>query len=251
MRNHTPVNNNRNTIRNLFVIAVISVVSGFGVYFAIVLWAFPLFTINVSEPRNWSLLEGFASVLSLSLLAGGVVFAVIEYINTENAKQAEKLAEDREKTKLSYEIYNSIYNKLTDPEQEAARRWILINITIKKEDEDIETWYERMNKVIMQKTKNDKDRLPEGQVAVKLTLNCLDYIGFIADHYWEVEKDSLDWISAPIAKIWRRIGPYVLHVRKLRNTTDYYLSAERVGKLCVDHRVKKGLPDEEIAKATP
>ena len=90
--------------------------------------------------------------------------------------------------------------------------------------------------------------LPEGQKAVKLTLNCFDYIGFVASHYWEVENDSLDWISAPVAKIWRRIGPYVLHTRTLRKTRDYYLSAEYVGKLCVEWRKKKRLSDEEIVK---
>ncbi len=251
MKNYQSFKNNQSTIRNLSIIVSLSILFGFGVFFIVVFWAFPTFSLNASGKTDWTMLEGFASAISLSLLAGGLIFYIIEYINAENAKLKEKLAEDREKAKLSYDMYNAIYHKLTDPEQEAARRWILMNITIKKEDEDIETWYERTNRVIMQKAENDKGGLPEGQVAVKLTLNCLDYIGFIADHYWEVEKDSLDWISAPIAKIWRRIGPYVLHVRKLRNTTDYYLSAERVGKLCVDHRLKKGLPDEEIAKATP
>ena len=90
--------------------------------------------------------------------------------------------------------------------------------------------------------------LPEGQKALKLTLNCFDYIGFIANHYWEIEADSLDWISAPIAKVWRRIGPYVLHIRTLRETTDYYLSAEYIGNLCVQWRQKKGLDDERYVK---
>ena len=95
-----------------------------------------------------------------------------------------------------------------------------------------------------------RDKLPEGQKAVKLTLNCFDYIGFIAIHYWEIEADSLDWISAPIAKVWRRIGPYVEQVRALRNTTDFYTSAEHVGKLCINWRKDKGMDDEEIAKNT-
>ena len=93
--------------------------------------------------------------------------------------------------------------------------------------------------------------LPEGQNAVKLTLNCFDYIGFIVKHYWDVEKDSLDWISAPVAKVWRRIGPYVDHVRTVRKTTDYYLFAEHLGNLCIEYRRSKGLKDEEIVKETP
>jgi len=237
--------NNRNIVRNLILLFVGSVFVGTLIYFGIVSLAFPAFS------KNWNLLEGFASVLSLSLLAGGLIFAAIEYIGAEKAKYAEKIAEEREKTKLSYEIYNAIYHKLTDPEQEAARRWILTNINIKKDDEEIETWYRQTNVKIMERTINDKDGMSEGQHAIKMTLNCFDYIGFISIHYWDMEDDSLDWISAPIAKVWRRIGPYVLHIRRLRKTTDYYLSAEHVGDLCIDWRKKKGLPDEEIAANTP
>jgi len=102
----------------------------------------------------------------------------------------------------------------------------------------------------MKGARRSADRLPEGQQAVKLTLNCFDYIGFIAKHYWDIEEDSLDWISAPIAKVWRRIGPYVLHVRTLRDTTDYYLFAEYIGNLCVEWRANKGLPDEEYVAKT-
>jgi len=251
MKNNYPLQNNPTTIRNLSIIVSLSILFGFGIFFMIMFWAFPTFSVNASGKTDWTMLEGFASVISLSLLAGGLIFAITEYINAENAKLKEKLAEDREKAKLSYDIYNAIYHKLTDPEQEAARRWILLNIDIKKDDEDLETWYERTNKVIMKKTGDQKDSMSEGQIAVKLTLNCFDYIGFIADHYWEVEKDSLDWISAPIAKVWRRVGPYVLYVRALRRTTDYYLAAEHVGNICVEWRKSKGLPDEEIAKNTP
>jgi len=230
---------------NLGRLIIASVVIGTIIYFIIVRLAFPAFS------DDWSLLEGFASVVSLALLAGGLVFAAIEYIGAERAKHAEKIIEDREKAKLSYEIYNAIYHKLTDPEQEAARRWILSNITIKKEDEDLIAWYEKTHEAIISGAIGVKSGLPEGQNAIKLTLNCFDYIGFIANHYWEVEADSLDWISAPIAKVWRRIGPYVLYVRELRKTTDYYLSAEYVGNLCVDWRTSKGLLDEELATNTP
>lgn len=221
---------------------LISIAFALAGYLFIVYVLFPAFTKNVSGIKSWDLFDTFTSVASLSLFVGGFAFALAEYSDKERAKQAEK-------SKLSYDIYRAIFEKLTDPEQEAARRWILSNITIKKDNEDIVTWYEQTHKTIVRQTEQTAD-LPDGQKAVKLTLNCFDYIGFIASHYWEIEKDSLDWISAPVAKVWRRIGPYVLHTRKLRNTTDYYLSAEYVGKLCVEWRKKKGLPDEEIAKNT-
>jgi hypothetical protein len=221
----------------LFFLILASIVIGTLAYFGIVLLAFPVFS------NDWNLLDGFVGVISFALLVGSLTFALTEYIGTEKAKEADK-------AKLAYEIYKAIFEKLTDPEQEAARRWILSNIDIKKEDEEIAAWYKRTNTKVMRVARDNISDLPEGQKAVKLTLNCFDYIGFIANHYWEIEADSLDWISAPIAKVWGRIGPYVMHIRTLRNTTDYYLSAEYLGELCVKWRQDKGLDDEEYVKKT-
>ena len=249
MNNGQPPTGRRNIIFKLIPIGITSLVFVL-LGFLVIVNLFPPFSNYTSGEVNWNLLEGFASVISLALLAGGLIFAVTEYTSKENAREAEKLAEQREKAKLSYDIYKAIFDKLTDPEQEAARRWILTNITIKKDDEDIDVWYKKTHAKIMRGGRRNKDGLPEGQNAVKLTLNCFDYIGFIALHYWEIEADSLDWISAPIAKIWRRLGPYVEHVRELRKTTDFYTSAEHVGELCIKWRKDKGMDDEEIAKNT-
>jgi hypothetical protein len=243
MKPEQPRNNNQNILRKLMLIGLGSIVIALLGYFLIVN-LFPSFSRNASGEVNWNLLEGFASVLSLALLAGGLTFALTEYISTENAKQTEK-------AKLSYDIYKAIFDKLTAPEQEAARRWILSNITIKKDDEDITVWYKQTHAKIMKTTRGNKDGLPDGQEAVKITLNCFDYIGFIAVHYWDIEDDSLDWISAPIVKVWRRIGPYVEHVRTLRSSNEYYISAEHIGRLCIKWRQDKGLPDEKYVKETP
>ena len=234
--------NNQNLVLNIFFIGLASVAIAIVGYMVIVI-LFPFFSIQVLGKEDWSLLEGFASVLSLALLIGGLTFAITEYISKENTKQDEK-------NKLSYDIYKAIFDKLTDPEQEEARRWILANISLKKEEEDIAAWYKQVHEKIMKRGKGSKDDLPEGQRAVKMTLNCFDYIGFIAVHYWDIEDDSLDWISAPIAKVWRRLGPYVEYIRTLRKTTDYYKSAEYVGNLCVNWRQGKGLSDEEYAPNT-
>ena len=233
----------QNIYQRLILFGLLSLLLAVVGYLLIVYLGFPAFS-RIASGMTWDLFDVFTSLLSLSLFAGGFTFALAEYIDTEKAKQDEK-------NKLSYEIYNSIYHKLTDPEQEAARRWILVNITIKGENEDIESWYKKSNAKIMKATSGDKDGPSEGQNAIKLTLNCFDYIGFIAKNYWVLEDDSLNWISAPIAKVWRRIGPYVEHVRMLRNTTDYYLFAEHIGKLCIEYRKNKGMADEEIAKNTP
>ena len=151
---------------------------------------------------------------------------------------------------MSYDIYRAINDKITDPNQEAARRWILENIEIKKDDEPIEAWYKATQRKVLKKAVYRKG-LPEGQEAIKLTLNCFDYVGFIADHYWNPDGDSIEWISAPIAKVWRRIGPYVEYVAILRNVEDYYTSARYIGKLCVEWRENKGWEDEKYAENTP
>jgi hypothetical protein len=238
----------RDTIGKLSVLVMASIFVVI-VAFVVMVLVIPLISGFFSAVEGWTL-DGYLSILSLALLMGGLTFAASEYINKEQARQHEKIVEDRENAKLSYDIYQAIFKMLTAPEQEAARRWILANLTIPNDDEDIEAWYARTSAKIMSIKEGDGRELPEGQESLKLTLNCFDYIGFIAGHYWEVEKDSLDWISAPIAKVWRRIGPYVRHVRVLRGTSDYYLSAESIGERCVKWRQDKGLKDEIYAEKT-
>lgn len=243
-------NDKREIVRRLAGFVLAAVLIGTAGYFALVL-AFPAFSRAYSGTVDWSLLEGYVSVISLALLTGGLAFAFAEYTDKENAKQREKLVEERERAKLSYDIYQAIFEKLTDPEQEAARRWILANIPVKKDEEDLGDWYQRVQAQIMAHPEGTEHAIPQGQRAVKLTLNCFDYIGFIANHYWDIDEDSLDWISPPIAKVWRRIGPYVKQVRLLRNASDYYLSAEQLGNRCMKWRQSRGLPDEEYARETP
>ena len=211
--------------------------------YSITMWLFRLFSFNVSGTQDWDLLGGFVSVLTLSFLVGGLVTSVIDRVNAD-------IVESREKVKLSYDIYQAINAKLTDPEQEAARRWILTHITVKKDDEDLQAWYARTQENIMSYHGSQEDGIPEGQQAVKMTLNLLDYIGFIAKNYWDIEDDSLAWLGLPVAKIWRRIGPYVLEIRRQRNASDYYVFAEFIGKLCIEWRQMRGLPEEEFAKNT-
>jgi hypothetical protein len=213
-------------------------------YFAILRW-FRAFAVGISGAlEDWSLLDGFVGAVSVALLVGGLTYTVLDRIRAE-------YAEEREKTKLSYDIYQAIFEKLADPEQEAARRWILANIKIKGDEEDIESWYQRTHAKIMERANGNQSDLPDGQNYVKQTLNCLDYLGFIASHYWDIGEDSLDWLSPPVAKVWKRLGPYVRHIRTLRGALDYYVPAEYIGNLCIKWRQDKGLPDEEYVEKTP
>ena len=234
---------NRDIFLKLFGFGLVAILIGWLGYRAIVEKLFPAFSLQYSGKVDWSLLGGYANVISLVILIGGLAFAFAEYADKENAKH-------REKARLSHDIYQTIFEKLTAPEQEAARRWILANISVRRDDEEITAWYEKTNTKIMAHPKGMKADVPEGQRSIKLTLNCFDYIGFIAIHYWDIDADSLDWISPPIAKVWKRIGPYVGHVRTLRKAKDYYLSAEYIGNRCIRWRQERGLPDEEYAKET-
>jgi hypothetical protein len=240
--NHRSRKSNPNFFRKLGFFALLAILFTL-VGYSITMRLFNIFSLNVSGTQDWNLLGGFVSVLTLSLLVGGLVTSVIERVNAD-------VIESREKAKLSYEIYQAIFEKLTDPKQEAARRWILVNINIKKDDEDLPAWYARTQERIMAAEGGQDDVLPEGQRAVKMTLNLLDYIGFIAKNYWDIEDDSLDWLGLPVAKIWRRIGPYVLEIRSQRKADDYYIFAEYIGKLCIRWRQNRGLPDEELVKNT-
>lgn len=244
MKYHQTRRNNRKLLLQLAFFTLTTVALGVLSYFGI-LRGFRAFAGGVSGSlEEWTLLDGFVGVISLALLVGGLTYTVLDRIRAE-------YAEEREKTKLSYEIYQAIFEKLTDPEEEAARRWILTKIEVKKEDEAIESWYQRMHARIMEGKDGDTSEPPDGQKFVKRTLNCLDYIGFIANHYWEIGENSLDWLSPPIAKVWRRLGPYVRHVRTLRGAKDYYVPAEFIGDLCIQWRQEKGFPDEEYVEKTP
>jgi hypothetical protein len=243
-------NNNWNIARKIILFSVTTLIIGLIAYF-IIMGLFRMYSFNISGEEKWNLLDGFVGVISLSLLVGGLTYAAVDRIRAEYAEKRAQDAEERDKAKLSYDIYQAIFDKLTDPEQEAARRWILLNIPIKKDSEDTEAWYQRMQARIMEHAAGDGSELPEGQRYIKQTLNCFDYIGFIANNYWEIKEDSLDWLSPPIAKVWRRIGPYVMHVRTLRGAKDYYVSAEYIGNLCIKWRKDRGLPDEEYVEKTP
>lgn len=242
--------NNRSIMLKLLLFSLMSIFMTVGAFFVIVKY-FPAFSLYVSGKVDWGVFDGFVGVLSFSLLVGGLTFALAEYIDTERAKHVTKLAEERDKAKYSLEIYQEIFEKLSTPEQEAARRWIFQNIPIKEPDEEIAVWFEHTHAKIMRVPRGNGDELPEGQKALLQTLNCFDYIGYIYMNYWNIREDSnsnLDWISPSVAKVWTRIGPYVLHLRSLRNSPDWHLAAEYLGTLCIDWRAKKGSSDEFLIR---
>ena len=120
-------NNGSHLTRNL-IILILASIAIVVLSFIGITWGFAAFFKNTPRPLNWDLLSGFTSVISLAVLAGGLTFALFEYVSKEKVKARERAKEEREKAKLSFDIYQAINNRLTAPEQESARRWNLSNI---------------------------------------------------------------------------------------------------------------------------
>lgn len=222
---------------SFWVLGLISSLSAYMVFQKVVHVFFPSFLLNVcggTDDCNWSLLEGYASTITLAILIGGLVFTIWEYF--------------RQESQLSFQIYESLNAKLTNPSEEAARRWIYENIKPIDSNTSKEEWLKKTFQEIYKRPKNWTEELAPGHRNVKMTLNTLDYIGFIAENYVNVDGPQLEWMSPPIAKVWERLEPYVENERQERGEPDYYKSAFYIGKKCVAWRKKKGLKSEIIEK---
>lgn len=219
------------------VLLLLSLVLSYGAYQLILKNLFPAFTsveCAIQEHEcSASYLEGYVGLLTLVLVIGGLVFAAWEYF--------------RQESQISFQIYESIHKKMTDPAEEAARRWIITNIRPYKESDSIKAWSKEFATKIYEKPNDwDEKKLAPGHQHIKRTLNALDYFGFVAENYVNVEGPLLEWMSPPIAKVWERIAPYVERERDARNEPDFYKSASYIGKKCLEWRTKKGLKSEII-----
>jgi hypothetical protein len=215
-------------IKRFWLLGGISLLSVFITYYIVVNFLFPAFVSNVcsGEPEcKWSLLEGYASLLTLAILIGGIVFAAREYT--------------RQESQLSFQIYEAIHAKMTDPREEAARRWIILNIDPINGDVSEDEWYESVTQKIHEKPNDWMGDMSPGHQNVKIALNMLDYVGFIAENYMNVVGPLLEWMSSPIAKVWERLGPYLEKQRTERGEPDYYRSAFYIGEKCMNWRKEK------------
>ena len=177
--------------------------------------------------------SSFFSGVTLAILIGGLIFAAQEYT--------------RQESQVSFEIYKSIHAKLTDPNDEAARRWIIQNIKPFNEEEmSKDEWIKKASEKIHKKTITENENLAPGHESLKRVLNTFDYFGFVAENHINVEGALLEWMSAPIAKVWERIKPYVENERDKRKEPDFYKSAFYIGEKCLEWRINKGLKSEII-----
>lgn len=234
----------RANIKQLFKrfwrLALISLFSSLFAYLLIRYLLFPFFLSGVCKTGsecNWSLLEGYASILTLAILVGGLVFTVWEY--------------SRQESQISFQMYQAIHARMTNPTEEAARRWIFATIKpLEQTDMSLDQWLEKTANDLHYKPDNWEQDMAPGHQAVKMTLNTLDYVGFIAENYVNVEGPLLEWMSPPIAKVWERLAPYVEYERNARGEPDYYKAASAIGEKCLNWRKQQGLKSEIIERGT-
>ncbi|MFN2150230.1 MAG: hypothetical protein ACK2T5_01445, partial [Anaerolineales bacterium] len=186
---------------NILVLALAAGFVALIFFCVIVVFAFPLFeriAANVYWGVNWSLLEGYASLLQLALIIGGLVFAFFD------RQQTLRKQEDEKRT-LSFQQFENIHDRLVDPVQEEARRWIILNIPLKEEDQPLEDWFAKVEKIINRKPREWTEERTPGQIYVKQVLNSLDFLGFVNHHFWDASESDIEWFSPPVAKVWARL----------------------------------------------
>ncbi|MBN1452348.1 MAG: hypothetical protein JW963_15135 [Anaerolineales bacterium] len=227
----------RNTKTRLWRTGILSILVFFAVLLLILLIIFPLTTYlpervgkgDNARLINWNLLEGIASLVTVSLVLGGLAFAFIEYVQTA-------IQQSRENAETSFNIYKEVYYRIMNPEAMEARRWIILNLPTRNDQEDDQAWLKRTTAALNKRPRGWKDERPPGKEYLKEVLNTLDFLGFVAKHYWSMGNELVKWMSPPVAKVWERIYLYIKQEAEQRNEPDFYESASEFGQYCVEWR---------------
>ena len=220
----------------------------------LVFWAtFALFPLTAWLPKtvssggtvnslDWSLLGNIASVVTMSLIVGGLVFAVSQYV--ENADQRR-----REAAQAGFSMYKEVVDRLMSQEATTARRWIILNLpTLDEAGNDNTAWLARTTALINAIPTGEKAERAQGKTYLKQVLNDFDFLGFVAQHYWSMENELVEWMSAPVAKTWERIYSYVDYEAQERAEPDFYASARWLGQRCLKWRSSQEYQRSKIIK---
>ena len=146
-------------LKRFWFLVVLSLTLMFVAYRIILKKLFPAFTSAEciqGHECSANFLEGYVSLLTLAIVIGGIVFAAWEYL--------------RQESRISFQIYQSIHAKMTDPDEEAARRWIIVNIKPLDENESLEDWSKEFSKKVFEKPDDWKEELSPGHQYIKRTL---------------------------------------------------------------------------------
>jgi hypothetical protein len=187
--------------------------------------------------QAWKLLEGLTGLVTVALIIGGGIFALVEYFKNE-------AEEERKEAESQFNLYQDIFNRLMHPDDIAARRWIINNLPVLKGDK--EEWIKKVRSIIFEKPSGDSDTIALGHKHVKRVLNSFDNLGFVIQNYWDLEATLKDWLAPPIAKVWQRIGPYIEEEANRREEKDFYDSARKLGEECVEWRKEREFPEPKI-----
>jgi hypothetical protein len=227
----------KKTIRRILFLGFISILIVVLALFCIIVF-FPLTAalpetiriLGTAKNIDWGLLEGVISAVTFALLSGGLIFTLFEYVN-------KAIRDERESAVVSFTIYTRLFDRLMDPAALEARRWVILNLpTLEDSGSDEEKWLEIIKDKLAEIPDNWNDDRPPGKIYLKEVLTLLDYIGFVARHYWNLENEIATWMSPSIAKVWERIYLYVEDEAKRRDEPDFYSSAREFGEYCVDWR---------------
>jgi hypothetical protein len=236
----------QNTKARLWKTSLLSIIVFIIVLLLSLLVLFPLTTYlpksTAAGEIDWPFLEGIASLVTVSLVIGGLAFAFFEYVQTA-------VQQSRENAETSFNMYKEIYHRLMNSEAVEARRWIITNLPMKN-DLDDETWLKQTIAALDKIPRGWKSERPPGRDYLKEVLNTFDFIGFVARHYWNMENELVTWMSPPVAKVWERIYFYVEYEAKQRNEPDFYESAREFGKHCLEWRDKRYPKSNVIENAT-
>jgi len=231
------------TKSRLWKTSILSIIVFIVVLLLSLLFLFPLTTYlpksTAAGEIDWPFLEGISSLVTVSLVIGGLAFAFIEYVQTA-------VQQSRENAETSFNMYKEIYYKLMVPESVEARRWIILNLPTRQDHEDDQAWLERTVAALDKHPEGQEGKRPPGRDYLKEVLNTFDFIGFVAKHYWNMENELVTWMSPPVAKVWERIYLFVQHEADQRNEPDFYISAREFGQYCVDWRKKQNLPQANV-----
>ena len=122
----------------------------------------------------------------MSLIVGGLVFAVSQYV--ENADQR-----GREAAQAGFSMYKEVVDRLMSQEATTARRWIVLNLpTLDEAGNNNAAWLARTTALINAIPTGEKAERAPGKTYLKHVLNDFDFLGFVAQHYWSMENELVE-----------------------------------------------------------
>ena len=215
-----------------------------GTIFLVGLYIFPRVTMlpeavligNSYKKVDWSLLEGITSLMTFSMVFGGLLFAGAEYIRKSIQAEREAEARDAEIHMTTFVFFQEVFETVNNPDQVAARRWIIENLRTPMETDNLDVLLKEMRRALYDKPDGWSGIRPPGIEYLKQVLNAFDFIGFVFLDYWFMETKLVEWMSPLVAKVWERIYYYVEDEASRRNEPDYYRHAREFGDYCVKWR---------------